>query len=812
MNSKRFNRNYYLQAIKQNKMVVALLVAMTITLPLFTFTALPPIEKITETPVETIEEITIPVEVNQTIQVEYNVTQEITVNETISVNITEGSSVFIEPQPIPPAIDSDIILCIDTSGSMTVSRMNMAIEAIKNLINVLNQSNLAGHSKDRISLVTFDAVYYDSNWTNDSTQLSPIDYISNQSHINNILNQTEGLVGNGGTDIWAGLNNSLDILLSNPRENSTSLKYIILLTDGDQTIGPWTTELSTNNNYTAFMSLPANFTDTDTVQGGPYSESPIAVARNNDVKIFSIGLIDGTHPDYDEQFLRNISLDPTYGANGNYFSGNDSLSLTESFLQSRDEASGWTSILSNETIIIDNGTQQLCTFNVTKSVKRLKFDLNWLNSSTDVKISFIQPNGTILGIPENITQDIIIYSEKHPKTIILDYPMKGIWKFNISWVNITIAENLKYRLSSFLPPISIDSVNQIDTLSNSSALFVIDISNKNPLFAYHNVTPYILNDFNEYNLTASWNVSSIAILNQNSSAHLELNMTFLEPTLLQGSIDLKINCSEAYYDAYRIPISLDFRSVLQNVTISSYVVNETITVIEDQIVQTTTFVVEEFTSTGYQYDKELFDTFKWTGLFSVLTILSIFLAVYIKTNEMRIRGMVETFRKRVIPSTEKLQEALQRRGISISSQEIENVLLDTDKLDSLGENLFELTGERLKPGELIEITSGVGIEKIAQRLTYITKIPEPQILSMLSKVDSIDEFLNRINLKSDTFLDIISIDEDVIGFQNSLQKMIMSKSVVKSSIQRSSIEIFDDYDIDKFVDMMKKLAKNKKGA
>lgn len=799
MTSKRLNRNYYLQAIKQHKAVVALLVAMTVTLPLFTFTALPPIEIVNEIPVETIEEITIPVEVNQTIQVEYNVTQEITVNETISVNITEGSSVFIDSQPIPPAIDSDIVLCIDTSGSMTETRMNMAIDAIKNLINVLNQSNQAGHSNDRISLVTFDAVYYDNNWTNDSTRLTPIDYISNQSHINNILNHTESLVGNGGTDIWAGLNNSLDILLFNPRNNSASLKYIILLTDGDQTIGPWTTELNTNNNYTAFMTLPANFTDA--VQGGPYSESPIAVARNNDVKIFSIGLIDGTHPDYDEQFLRNISLDPTYGSNGNYFTGNDSLSLTESFLQSRDEASGWISILSNETIIDNFGTQQLCTFNVTKEVKRLKLDLNWINSSIDVNITFIQPNGTLIYLGENTTRDIVVQSAKHPKTIILDYPDIGVWQFNISWVNIAIPEIMKYRLSSFLPPISIDSVNQIDSLTNSSALFVIDISNKNPIFVYHNVTPYILNDFSNYNLTTTWNVSNIAILNQNSSVKLELNMTFLEPTLLQGSIDLKINCSEAYYDAYRIPITLDFRSVIQNITVDSYTVNETITIIEDQIIETTTYIVEEATVTGYQYDRELFDTFKWGGLISVLAILASFLAVYIKTHEMRLKGMVETFRKRLLPSSEKLGEALQRKGISISSQELENVLIDVDKLDSLGDNLFDLTGERFKPDELIELATGVGIEKIAQRLTYVTHIPEPEILKMLSNIDTIDEFLNRVNLKSDTFLDIITIDEDVVGFQSLLQQVIK----IKSTVQRSIIDISDDYDIENFVNQMKRL-------
>jgi hypothetical protein len=51
-------------------------------------------------------------------------------SETIGVNITEGGRIFLEPQPAPPLIGMDAVLCIDFSGSMNQARMDITKTAI----------------------------------------------------------------------------------------------------------------------------------------------------------------------------------------------------------------------------------------------------------------------------------------------------------------------------------------------------------------------------------------------------------------------------------------------------------------------------------------------------------------------------------------------------------------------------------------------------------------------------------------------------------------------------------------------------------
>ena len=235
------NRSYYWEAIKQHRRTVALIIASMITLPLFAFTSLPPIEVTEEIPQNIVEEIQIPTEIpvnvsveipietNQTIEVEVNITEEVVVNETIGVNITEGGSIFLEPQPAPPLIGMDAVLCIDLSGSMNQARMDTTKTAIHNFLDVLERSE--NITQDRVALVT----YYgsrDSDWYNDSTVEVGLDFVSNTTHLDTLRNQTDELQAKSGsdawTDIWAGLNYSLDLLLDNPRV-TPSLKFILHL-------------------------------------------------------------------------------------------------------------------------------------------------------------------------------------------------------------------------------------------------------------------------------------------------------------------------------------------------------------------------------------------------------------------------------------------------------------------------------------------------------------------------------------------------------------------------------------------------------
>ena len=149
------SRSYYTKALSEHKRTVALIIALMVTAPLFAFTSLPPIEvsDLVEDEIE-IETLT-EVEVNKTVSVERNVTEEVVRNRTIGVNITEGGSIYLEPQPAPPLIDSDIVFCIDVSGSMDETRMPIAQAAIKRVLEIINHSNSLGLSDDRIALVSF---------------------------------------------------------------------------------------------------------------------------------------------------------------------------------------------------------------------------------------------------------------------------------------------------------------------------------------------------------------------------------------------------------------------------------------------------------------------------------------------------------------------------------------------------------------------------------------------------------------------------------------------------------------------------------
>lgn len=872
--------SYYWEAIRQHRRTVALFISAIFTIPLFIFSALPPVEIIEEIPQETIEEVRTPIEIpvntsveipvevnqtievktNQTIEVEVNITEEIIVNTTIGVNVTEGSSVFLEPQPAPPLIDSDIVLCIDTSGSMDENRMPIAQVAIKKMLEIVNQSNSLGISNDRVALVTF-AGTRDWNWSNDALVRAGLDFINNQTHLEHILNETENLSGSGWTDAWAGLNYSLDLLLNNPR-NGSSLKTILFLTDGAHNTGPWGLDVESQN-YTGFMRLSANNSanfNSDR-ENGTNSRSPIVVARENDVNIYSIGLFQGITYEFDEYFLRNISLDPNFGTFGDFFVGNDTLSLIESFLRARDSASGWTTVASDDITVLDNGTSQLFNLNVTQDIRRLKWNLHWNDSSIDFNLTIITPNGTIIEMNQfNTTENVLPLILPEQKSVILDFPNLGIWQFNLSWKNISSEERVITRLSSYEPPIFIKSIIQLDmsafnksplpffslsditqnsTLTsfpyslqqkildsednisslNSSVLFMVNVTNKNPLFAYHTITPFLLVNFTGVNLSYNWDPPLIAQLDTNSSTSFILNLTFLEPTFLQGALYFKVNCSEGYYDAFAQAVSLDYRITTENVTIDTRIENQTIVVIENQTIVvtenstilTTTYIneyqlVNQSTFTigtthvlRYSEFRQIADTAKWIGLIVTFALLMSFLVIYVKSQQIALKRLAIKFRTRLFPDQSALEAALQQEGIYIHSEHLESIMEEAGDLDRLGESIYQLSDRRLTTEELIRIASGTDIPKIAQRMSFATGLGFDEIITHLRETESIEELINALNIDREQFLDIIARDEDVISFQSKIKGLI---PLTQTTI--SGIKINEDIDIRKFRNRLKK--------
>ncbi|MHA2173569.1 MAG: vWA domain-containing protein [Candidatus Hodarchaeales archaeon] len=800
MSSRRLlqSRGFIWEALQEHKRAVALILAVTVTLPLFAFTSLPPIEVLEEVPEEIEQTIQIPV--NQTVEVEVNITEEVVLNRTIGVNITEGGSVFLEPQPPPKMIDADIVVCIDLSGSMDtgspLTRMNITQIALHNLLNVLNRSVSNNLTDDRVALVTYYGSQ-DSDWYNDANIDVGLDFVSNITHLSTLRNKTDSLTpyttpANYYTDIWAGLNYSLDVLLKNPR-NTPTMKLVLLLTDGAHNTGPWGIDMG-GGDYSGFLKLQPNQSANygDPVEFGPNSANPLNQSRDNDIKIFSIGML--TSP-FEEEFLQQISENPENGTGGRYFDGDDIFNLTEAFIRARDEASGWSSVLMNDTAITNNGSLEYFTFNVTEDVKRLKWDINWNSSEVKFNLTIVDPSGTLIHPHNNTFENIKFLVDQQPYTANIDFPEQGIWGFRISWENITSSELLKGRLSSFEPPIFIESITQFNSTDfNQSVLFMVNVTNKNPIFTYNNITPHILSNFTAYNITNTWSPPLVANLTLNSSTSFTLNLTFNEPVLLQGTIYFKVNSSEGFYDAVAQDVSLDYRITTENVTIESYIENRTITVLENQTITTISLGITK--TIGYTYNRQVFDTLKWGGFFASFGLLMSFLAVYVTAQAYRLRKLAETVRvrlSRLFPDQAALEIALQSEGISVAPEELSAVIEETDGLDQFGENIFNLTGKKLTPEDLIRLTSGVSSDQIITRLSFVTGRSPDEIADLLKDASSVEALIEQLHLDEDRFLDIITRDEQVLSFQSKVSSLILPKRRVTSNIV-----LKEDFDISRF--------------
>ncbi|MFW9856370.1 MAG: VWA domain-containing protein [Candidatus Thorarchaeota archaeon] len=788
------NLNYYREAIKNNRRVVALLIAASITVPLFVFTALPPIEIETEIERESEVEITTPIIVETPVQ----------------VNLSAGDPIFLASQPPPSLIDSDIVICVDESGSMgSGGKMDITRAAILRLLDLLNQTNRIVLSngeylvKDRVALTSFQTATYDYNWLDDAEIDTDLNFVSNSSHLENISLEVQSLGTGGGTDIWAGLNKSLEVLLNeNTQRNVPTLKSIILLTDGEHQSGPWADADGLPN----YLEL---FSQNDSTDDNPlfiYSQSPIKVARENGVKIYSVG-VRGTTLLYDEEFLRGISLNETFGTNGDFFWGNDTLSLSESFLKAKDGASGWVELdYQNNTVITANGSQEIFSPNVNSSIRKLKYDLNWNDTSVSFNLSIRQPNGSIFSVPSNggqIPKNVIIISDKFPKSMVIDFPANGTWQFNVTAAGVPPSgELIKARISSYNPPIFIESVTElkkgelpgeakilytIDNVknetnsANNSVYFELNVTNKNPLFSFHNITPSLIGLVHE-NVTYSWTPSVVENLSIKQTVSFVLNITLLNPVLFEGDLNFRVDCDEGYFDAYKQPAAFGFSEETRYES----------TFITTQIVETSK-VLEYVPLT------EEFNTLKWIGLIITLIILVSFSGVYIKAQQVRIRNIAVKFRSRLFPDQSVLSEALQREGIVVSPAQMDTIMVEAGDLDRLREAIYNLTGKRLATDELIRIASGTNVEKIAQRISFTTGISAEEVLNQLHEAQSIDELIQQLNLDKERFLDIIARDEDVVDFQSKVKGLIVPKLRVSSGIITN-----EDLDVSKFRSRLKK--------
>jgi hypothetical protein len=589
------------------------------------------------------------------------------------------------------------------------------------------------------------------------------------------------------------------------------LKSIILLTDGLHQSGPWGDEVSGQlGNYIEWFSKNDS-TDDTRIPPYNYSKSPVRIARENGVRIYSVG-IRGTTALYDADFLEGISLNESIGTNGDFFWGNDSLSLAESFLKAKDAASGWVELESrNNTVITTNGNHEIFSLYVNSSIRRLKYDVNWNDTSVGFNISIRQPNGSIFTIPSiggEIPKNIVIISDELPKSVVIDFPSNGTWQFNVTAVNIPPAgELIKARVSSYNPPIFIESVNELNEVNsnvqtnvlyainsvknnsdseNNSVYFELNVTNRNPSFVFHNITPSVIGLVHE-NVTHSWTPSAVGNLSIDQSVSFILNVTFLNPVLFEGDLNFRVDCDEGYFDAYNQPAAFGYSAEIRYE--SSFI---------------TTQIVELSSVLEYIPLTEEFNTLKWFGLVISLILLLSFLGVYVRAQQVRIRNIATRFRSRLFPDRSVLEHALQREGIVVSPTEIDTIMVEAGDLDRLGEAIYETTGKRLATEDLIRVASGTNVDKIAQRISFATGLSNQEVLSRLSNAQSIDELIQRLELDKERFLDIIARDEDVLTFQKQVKGLITPKLQINSGIIMN-----EDLDIARFRSRLKKAQRPK---
>ncbi|MHA2101683.1 MAG: hypothetical protein ACW99A_23795, partial [Candidatus Kariarchaeaceae archaeon] len=397
--------------------------------------------------------------------------------------------------------------------------------------------------------------------------------------------------------------------------------------------------------------------------------------------------------------------------------------------------------------------------------------------------------------PENIIE----LSNQNPYSLIVDFPMEGLWKFNVTWFNVSSSERFLSRLASYQPPIFIDKVTQLNvsdqnmTMDLNSIAFELNVTNKNPLFSLHNITPILLTNFSDFNYTYFWNPLSISEVPVNSSTTFTLNITLEESVFIQGNMLLMINSTEGYYDAYAQPLSLDYRAQVQNTTIETFIETQT------------AIITEQSTVVGYMYDRQVFDTLNWIGLIATFLLFFAISGLYVKSKEARLRKIASQFRNSFLRNKATFETALVDAGVDVSQLSTDQLLSSISHLDELGTAIHDQTGTNLSPEDLIKVASGVNTENVANRISNITGFSSDNVLQYISEAESIEDISQKLNLSYDDFMFIISRDEQVDAFQKHL-KSLMTPIIDPAS---SRMAIYDEVDIDRFRSKLRKASKNK---
>jgi len=473
-------------------------------------------------------------------------------------------------QPIPSRVNLDIVMGVDVSGSMVTDLIPggspygpYKINASKYAMEILLNNSEEG---DRIGIVKYsfniseDAS--DTRWWFSNDSMSVTNGLLNQNNIT-LLNDIKSLNATlSWTDIYAGLNESLEMMLeADERENT--LRIIILLTDGAHNHGPygifgdtyytwnssrdpmgnlinasWTVDdydyagqapvnigAGGNHNYTGFLTNVL---------------SPVLYAKQLGIPIYTIGLAD-VDIEYDPAFLANISE----ATGGEFFHANNTFSLVNAFLKIRDQAAGWSNIKETDDVISGDVFVNATWFDVTETTDKIKVVLNWNDTSADLDLVLYRPDGKVI-VPE-VTGA--------PSYVIIELPMLGNWTFAVNATNITGDVRYFITASEFIPPLEISEITEPQVSDDQTEItFNITLTNTNANKTLKNIQVSLnttLNytvSFQKFNLTPGQTAD--LMVNINTSIVLLENVTINEFTLVE------VRSGEGYFDAVGMKLSL----------------------------------------------------------------------------------------------------------------------------------------------------------------------------------------------------------------------------------------------------------------
>jgi len=719
-------------------------------------------------------------------------------------------------QPIPSRVNLDIVMCIDVSGSMDdpipgevpgvtdPSKLDAAKYAMEILLNTSEEG-------DRIGIVKYSWNQFGTGsprWWFDDDAINVTSGLLYQNDTT-LLQEIRNLGASGWTDIYAGLNESLEMSLEADIRANT-LRVIILLTDGAHNHGPYgiygNTSLTWNSSRDPFGNLiPASWTVDDynggSGPGGAHNYtgfltyenttynilSPVLYAKRSGIPIYTIGFADASAGaiEYDPDFLGNISE----ATKARFFAAEDTFSLVNAFLKIRDQAAGWSNIQETDDIVSGDGFVDATWFDVTETTDKIKVVLNWNDTSADLGLILRRPDGNVIVPEENATSNMVYDVSGTPSYVVIELPMLGNWTFAVNATNITGDVRYFVMSSEFIPPLEISEITEPQVSEDQTEItFNITLTNTNANKTLENIQVSLNTTLNYmvslegFSLTPGQTAD--LMVNINTSIVLLKNVTINEFTVVE------VRSGEGYFDAVGMKLSLS--SEVPDKAIGGTLPGEEKGIIE---------------SLPNWYAAVI-------AAIAAGAILGL-LAIYIKIKEIQFLNFLERFQETFGSRSRRIAETLAAMGaVGVSEREVRHALDESTSADEFKEKIEEKSGKPLSVEEFIVVSSGVeDLDRLRVQLekVYGVTIPAEEFQDVVSSSKSLEDMRKKLEavvgatITEEQFILIVSGEiMEVVEMQEMFAKLAKPEI---PEVAMGPILSIEDIDIEGFRKKMRELFK-----